>query len=309
MQVYTDLSAVPTAERGISIGVFDGVHRGHRELVRVLREATERRRWRALVLTFANHPQEVLNPPPPPLLTTIEERLELLRETGADEVLVLPFTRDLSQFSAERFCREVLVDALGCRLLVVGHDFALGRQREGTVPRLQELGLMLGFEVTVAPTVLEGGEPVSSSRIRQSLLVGAVAAANALLGAPYRLRGVVVPGAGRGKRLGFPTVNLRVPANKLLPRHGIYAARFVAPMGTWGAAVYIGTRPTFGETQPVVEAHLLDFDGVIPLGTDATVQLLSFVRPDQYFERTEDLIAQMQADVAAVRERLSRDGY
>ncbi|MFA0749864.1 MAG: hypothetical protein SLRJCFUN_000267 [Candidatus Fervidibacter sp.] len=304
MKIYTDIASVPKAERGISIGVFDGVHRGHQALLRQLLAESRRNGWRAMVLTFSNHPQEVLNPPPPPLLTTVEERMQRLRELGMDEALVLSFTEELSHYSAERFCREVLVEALGCRLLVAGADFALGHRREGTISRLRELGRQLGFQVMVATTVCHEGQPISSSHIRQLLLSGQIERANELLGAPFRLTGTVVAGAGRGKALGFPTINLQIPPGKLLPCHGIYAGKVRLPEGVWDAAVYIGVRPSFNEATPVVEAHLLDFEGAISYGTPVTVELLAFVREDRRFERLDDLVEQMRADVRVVRERL-----
>jgi riboflavin kinase/FMN adenylyltransferase len=304
VKVYTDIASVPKAERGISIGVFDGVHRGHQALLRQLLAESHRHSWRALVLTFTNHPQEILNPPPPPLLTTVEERVQRLSELGMDEVLVLPFTEALSRYSAERFCREVLVEALGCRLLVAGEDFALGHRREGTISRLRELGRQLGFQVVVAPTVCHEGQPISSSHIRQLLLNGQIERANELLSAPFRLTGTVVAGAGRGKALGFPTINLQIPSGKLLPHHGIYAGKAHLPEGVWDAAVYIGVRPSFNEATPVVEAHLLDFEGTISYGTSVTVELLAFVREDRRFESIDALIEQMRADVTTVRERL-----
>jgi riboflavin kinase/FMN adenylyltransferase len=225
VKVYTDIASVPKAERGISIGVFDGVHRGHQALLRQLLAESHRHGWRALVLTFTNHPQEILNPPPPPLLTTVEERVQRLSELGMDEVLVLPFTEALSRYSAERFCREVLVEALGCRLLVAGEDFALGHRREGTISRLRELGRQLGFQVVVAPTVCHEGQPISSSHIRQLLLNGQIERANELLSAPFRLTGIVVAGAGRGKALGFPTINLQMPAASCFPVTAFTRAR------------------------------------------------------------------------------------
>lgn len=304
VKVYTDLASVPKVGRGISIGVFDGVHRGHQALLRQLLAESHRNGWRAMVLTFANHPQEILNPPPPPLLTTVEERLKRLSELGIDEALVLSFTEALSHYSAERFCREILTGVLGCRLLVAGADFALGHRRQGTISRLRELGQQLGFQVVVAPTVHHEGQPISSSHIRQLLLSGQIERANELLGVPFRLTGTVIAGAGRGKALGFPTINLQVLPGKLLPHHGIYAGKAHLSEGVWDAAIYIGVRPSFNETTPVVEAHLLDFEGTVPYGTSVTVELLAFVREDRRFESVDALIEQMRVDVATVRERL-----
>jgi len=303
VQVYRDWSEVPKRARAITIGVFDGVHQGHRTLLRQLLSAARERNLGALVVTFANHPQSVLNPPAPPLLTSPEERLQLLAEIGVPETLLLAFTPELAHQTAEQFCQE-LVDKLGCHLLIVGDDFALGYRREGTVPRLRELGRQLGFEVTTVPSFTLKGVRVSSSHIRQLLLQGQLVEAQELLGAPYLVAGKVTRGAGRGHHLGFPTINLQVPPEKLLPRHGVYAGRVRLLEGRWDAAVYIGKRPTFGETEPIVEAYLLDFRGEVRVGTQVTVELLAFIRPDQRFETAEALVAQMQEDVEKVRECL-----
>jgi len=313
------LHPAPKSQRAVTIGVFDGVHLGHRELIGRLISEARQRGLTATVVTFANHPQSVLNPPSPPLLTTVEERLELLSELGVDETVVLPFTIELSRLTAEQFCREILVGKLACKLLVVGDDFALGYRREGTVSRLKELGAKLGFEVIVVSAVTSGGTRVSSSEIRQLLLQGKVEQATELLGAPYRIIGTVVKGAGRGRKLGFPTINLKVEPEKLLPRFGVYAGKvFVAQSEEtdstprtphpaqclWDAAAYIGQRPTFGETEPAVEAYLLDFNGVVPEGTKVVLELIAFIRPDQKFDSADALIAQMSRDIQAVREKL-----
>lgn len=329
MRVYRGLTEIPDfaphtshlalKQRAVTIGVFDGVHMGHRALIGRLISEARNRSLTATVITFANHPQSVLNPPSPPLLTTVEERLELLAELGVDETVVLPFTIELSRLTAEQFCREILVGKLACKLLVVGDDFALGYRREGTVAKLKELGKQLGFEVIVVSSVTSEGIRVSSSEIRQLLLQGDVERANELLGKPYRIVGDVVKGAGRGRKLGFPTINLKVEPEKLLPRFGVYAGKvsvaqsdktnFALPtphsaQHSFDAAAYIGQRPTFGETEPAVEAYLLDFNGVVPEGTKVTLELVAFIRPDQKFDSADALIEQMNRDVQAVREKL-----
>ena len=329
MRVYRGLTEIPNfaphtshlalKQRAVTIGVFDGVHMGHRALIGRLISEARNRSLTATVITFANHPQSVLNPPSPPLLTTVEERLELLAELGVDETVVLPFTIELSRLTAEQFCREILVGKLACKLLVVGDDFALGYRREGTVAKLKELGKQLGFEVIVVSPVTSEGIRVSSSEIRQLLLQGDVERANELLGKPYRIVGDVVKGAGRGRKLGFPTINLKVEPEKLLPRFGVYAGKvsvaqsdktnFALPTShpaqhSFDAAAYIGQRPTFGETEPAVEAYLLDFNGVVPEGAKVTLELVAFIRPDQKFDSADALIEQMNRDVQAVREKL-----
>jgi len=329
VRVYRGLTEIPDfaphtshlalKQRAVTIGVFDGVHMGHRALIGRLISEARNRSLTATVITFANHPQSVLSPPSPPLLTTVEERLELLAELGVDETVVLPFTIELSRLTAEQFCREILVGKLACKLLVVGDDFALGYRREGTVARLKELGAQLGFEVIVVSPVTSEGIRVSSSEIRQLLLQGDVERANELLGKPYRIVGDVVKGAGRGRKLGFPTINLKVEPEKLLPRFGVYAGKvsvaqsdktdFALPtlhpaQHSFDAAAYIGQRPTFGETEPAVEAYLLDFNGVVPEGTKVVLELVAFIRPDQKFDSADALIEQMNRDIQAVREKL-----
>lgn len=304
VKIYWDLTEIPHKQRAMTIGVFDGVHLGHRALINQLVSNARSKGLTATVLTFSNHPQSVLNPPAPKLLTTIEERLSLLAETGVDETLVLTFTHELSKLTAEKFCRDILVDKLMCRLLIVGDDFALGYRREGTVSRLMELGKGMGFEVIAISPILRGNIRVSSSEIRDLLLQGEVERARELLGAFYRITGVVIGGAGRGRKLGFPTINLKIDSEKLLPRYGVYAGRVHIGQEIWDTAAYIGQRPTFGETEPVVEAYLLEFNGSIPQGTPVVLDLVAFIRPDQRFDSPDSLIAQMNKDVLAVRERM-----
>lgn len=304
MKVFRNLTEIPHTQRAVTIGVFDGVHLGHRGLLNRLVSIARSEGLTATVMTFSNHPQSILNPPAPQLLTTVEERLSLFKETGVDETVVLPFTLEFSRLTAEQFCRDILVDKLICKLLIVGDDFALGYRREGTISRLRELGEQMGFKVVAISPIVKGNIRVSSSEIRNLLLQGEVERANELLGTFYRIAGVVVPGSGRGRKLGFPTINLKVASEKLLPRYGVYAGRVYIAQWVWNTAAYIGQRPTFGETEPVVEAHLLEFNGSVPQGTSVILELVTFIRPDQHFDSPEALIAQMKRDVLAVQERM-----
>lgn len=304
MKIYWDLTKVPKDRRAVTIGVFDGVHLGHRALLNQLITLAHSKGLKATVITFSNHPEEVLNPPAPLLLTTVEERLSLLMEMEVDETVVLTFTTELSRLTAEQFCRDILIGKLMCELLVVGDDFALGHHREGTISRLMDLGKLMGFDVIAVPPILSGNVRVSSSEIRNLILRGEVEMAKELLGTFYRITGVVVTGAGRGRKLGFPTINLEVDPKKLLPRYGVYAGRIHMKQEIWDAAIYVGLRPTFGETKPVVEAYLLEFNGTVPQGTKVILELVAFIRPDQRFDSSESLVAQMSKDVLAVRERM-----
>lgn len=308
VKVFRDFTNLPPVQRAVTIGVFDGVHLGHRSLLSQLVSAARERNLAATVITFSNHPQSVLSPPPPPLLMTIEERLEMLEKLGIDETVLTRFTPELSHLTYKQFCFEILIDKLNCKLLIVGEDFALGYRREGTVERLRELGAKWGVEVVAVPPITSEGIRISSSVIRQLLLQGDVERARELLGMPYRIVGTIIAGAARGRKLGFPTINLKVEPEKLLPRFGVYAGNVLTAQGSWKAASYIGRRPTFGETEPVVEAHLLDFNGTVPYGTKVAVELIAFIRPDQKFESPESLIAQINRDVQAVREKLKAVG-
>lgn len=303
MKVHWGLTEIPNSQRAVTIGVFDGVHLGHRALLVQLISIARSEGLLATVVTFSNHPQSVLNPPAPKLLTTVEERLSLLEEMGVDETVVLTFTPELSRLTAEKFCQNILVDKLICKSLIVGDDFALGYRRQGTVSWLKELGKQMGFDVIAISPILSRGIRVSSSEIRNLVLQGQVEQAKELLGAFYRISGFVIPGAGRGRRLGFPTINLKVAPEKLLPRYGVYAGRVQIAQEKWNAATYIGQRLTFGETEPVIEAHLLEFKGSIPTGTFVILELISFIRPDQRFDSLDSLIAQINRDVLAVQER------
>ncbi|MCS7265805.1 MAG: bifunctional riboflavin kinase/FAD synthetase [Armatimonadetes bacterium] len=304
MQVYFDLDSVTRHERAITIGVFDGVHLGHRTLLNLMLSEARSRNLAATVFTFSNHPQSVLNPPPPPLLTTIDERIELLSELGIDETIVMTFTEELSQRTAEQFCWEILFGKLNCKLLVVGDDFALGYRRKGTVDRLTQIGKDMGFEVLAIPSVKSEGVRISSSEIRQMLLEGKVEKANELLGKPYRIKGFVQRGKGLGRQIGFPTINLKVSQEKLLPRFGVYAGKVFMAGTVWEAAAYIGQRPTFSGIEVTIEAHLLGFNGSVAQGTVVNLELLAFVRPDRKFETVESLVAQMNLDIQAVKSQL-----
>lgn len=290
--------------RAVTIGVFDGLHIGHRSLIARLLEEGKKAQLIPLVVTFSVHPAAILSPPSPPLVTTLEEKLILLEALGVPEVLVLDFTEELSKTSYWDFCQDILVARLRTRVLVVGPDFALGHQRAGTVQRLKEAGEALGFQlVTVAPVIGSQG-PVSSSLIRRWLQSGEWEKAFSSLGGFYLIGGPVTKGAGRGSQMGFPTVNIQSPQNKLLPPHGVYAGWLKSRQQSWQAAAYVGLQPTFGGHKPVVEAYLLGFFGNFAPGDTVTLFLTHFLRPDKKFETVEELIAQMTRDVEKAREVL-----
>ncbi len=292
---------MPGPGTAVTIGAYDGVHLGHRALLRDLCDRAAASGLSTVVVTFDRHPAYVVRPDSAPKqLTTLEQKLELLAECGIDRTLVVPFDETRADESAEDFVAEVLVDELSARLVVVGEDFHFGHGRKGNVELLARLGAEHGFEV-VGVRLTGDGEPVSSTRIRALLAEGDVEGAARLLGRPHEVRGPVVRGDGRGgPELGFPTANLSVAADIALPADGMYAGYFSGADGVARpAAVYVGRRPTYYEAgAPVlVEAYLLHFDGDL-YGEPARVCFVRRVRPDARFESSEALIDQMHADVA-----------
>jgi riboflavin kinase/FMN adenylyltransferase len=289
-----------TGPNSVTVGVFDGVHKGHRAILK----RVEGRSLPSVVLTFEPHPAEVLAPGTNPrLITTIEERISLLEGAGLDVVAVIDLA-EIRYLAPEEFVSKVLLSKLGAGHVVVGADFQFGRDRAGDCEFLIESGRRHGFEVDVVDLV-EAEGVISSTRIRQLIEQGDVAGAARLLGSRYRLSGVVVAGDQRGKDLGFPTANLKPPKRKVIPGNGIYAA-WADPGGTKvAAAVNVGTRPTFGGTELLIEAHLLDFDRDL-YGTTLSLEFVDRLRPELEFDSVQDLVAAISTDVESVRRLLER---
>ena len=301
MEVVTDPATfvAPSAGTAVTIGAYDGVHRGHQFVVGELRRLASAGGLGTVVLTFDRHPASVVRPETAPkLLTDLDQKLEVLAVTGVDHTVVLRFDDARSQEEPEDFVRDVLVGALGARVVVVGEDFHFGRRRRGNVALLREMGAALGFEVVHVP-LLDG---VSSTAVRRLLDGGDVVGAADLLGRPYEVRGVVARGDQRGRGLGFPTANVAVPAAILLPAPGIYAGWY---RGDRAAAISVGRRPTFhdGGSPVVLEAYLLDFEGDL-YGDHARVSFARRLRDEERFDSVDDLIEQMGRDVEATRAAL-----
>jgi len=285
----------------LAIGFFDGVHRGHREILRALLRI-RRPGQRTGVLTFSNHPATFLRPGnEPPLITTLEERVTLLADCGIDDLYLLPFDEAVASLSAEDFVRTILIDRLAVRAIAVGENFRFGAGRSGDAAFARRILTATGAEVEALPPVMHDGEPVSSTRIRVALAAGDVATADALLGAPYVLRGRVVLGEGRGHQLGFPTANLTVPPHKTVPRDGVYAAVIRYDGRDYRGLLSIGSKPTFDPGGPrVVEAWLRDFSGTM-YGEELAVRDLRFVRDQRKFASAEELERQMHEDAKVVQ--------
>lgn len=285
----------------VTVGNFDGVHRGHQTLVAQAVAHARESGGEAVVLTFEPHPARVLSPErAPAALSTLDQKEELLDGLGVDRLAVLPFDREVAALPPEDFARDVLAGVLGARHVVVGASFRFGRRREGDARRLAELGRGLGFSVSALPAVLERGGPVSSSRVREELARGDVRAARDLLGRPYFVDASVVRGDGRGRTLGVPTANLE-PENEVLPARGVYAGRCRTPGGGFHVAVVnLGERPTFGGGRLTVEAHLLDFDGDL-YGSRVRLEFHARLRDEERFAGTEALVARIREDVERAR--------
>jgi riboflavin kinase/FMN adenylyltransferase len=297
----------------LTIGNFDGLHVGHRSIMRTVIERARSVGGEAAVFTFEPHPRKLLYPDRAPrLLTTLEQKLELLEEIGVDLVIVEPFTRELATLPAERFVREVVFERLGPVEVYVGYDFRYGKDRKGSMRTLTELGPHLGFAVTIIPEVTVGSRDVNSTRIRELLGEGKVEEAAVLLDRPYCIRGMVVEGDRRGVTIGFPTVNL-APENEILPARGVYAGhvRFLdegAPPreSVHRAVTNVGRRPTFKEGDAIVaEAHLLDFDARV-YGRRVELSFEHHLRPERRFPGLPELRTQIAADVESARKLLGR---
>ena len=282
MRIARDPSELPAAERAVAIGTFDGVHRGHRAVI----EAAKVSGLRATVVTFHPHPREVLGYDVH-LLSTFERRLELIAEVAPDDVFVVEFTTGLSRLSPEEFVRLVL-EPIGTRVVLAGENFRFGRGRSGDAGLLRRLG----FDVRVVPLI----EGVSSSAIRNALRDGDVPGAARMLGRPPELEGLVVAGNQRGGTLGFPTANLAVPSNLLLPANGIYAGEALGHR----AAVSIGVNPHYGGQERRVEAFLLDFEGDL-YGRHLRLELWQRLRDERAFPSERDLVEQIARDAERAR--------
>lgn len=316
MEVVRDVDAGAPAGAGsvVSIGFYDGVHLGHQAVIAEVRRRAEVAGLSSTVVTFDRHPAAVVRPNSAPrLLTDLDQKLELLAATGIDRCLVVSFDEVRSKEPAEEFVREVLVHRLAAREVIVGEDFHFGHQRLGNVALLREMGADLGFTVEGMPLVSVDGvtadpqQKASSTAIRHALAEGDLDRARAMLGRDHEVRGVVDHGDERGRELGFPTANVSVPGEVLLPADGIYAGRFQRADGSWWpTAISLGRRPTFYAEAHVslLEAHLLDFSGDL-YDEEVRVRFVARLRGEEKFESIEALVEQIQRDCDEARRILA----
>lgn len=305
MQVFASLDEVAlTQPQAVSVGVFDGVHRGHQFVLASTAEMAARLGAQVTVVTFWPLPIAVLRPHTPiHCLSLPAEKLDLLAHLGIiDNTVILPFTPEMAQWAPETFM-AALAAHMPLAALVEGDDFSLGHNRAGTLEWLAHYGQTHGIQVEGVLRRTEGNVPISSTRIRSDLAEGRVAEAAELLGRPYRLHGVVVHGEARGRELGFPTANMQIDPLKLIPANGIYAVRAwdaATPEIVWNGAASIGTRPTFGGTERRVEVYLLDVSPDL-YGTILAIEFIAWLRDERAFSSREALIAQMAEDVRDAR--------
>jgi len=292
----------------LTVGSFDGVHLGHQDVLRQLVARARQLNVHSLLVTFDPHPLEVVNPSAAPRLLTVgDEKLEVLAESGIDFVAVVPFTPEFAAYSAERFVEEILLGRFRMHDLLMGHDHRFGHNRSGDVATLRRLGAERGFDVSVVPAVtVNGGENVSSTAIRRAVAGGDLDGAFRGLGRHYSLGGRVGEGARRGRLLGFPTANVPVPSpRKLLPPEGVYAVRVQTPAGPYDGMLNLGPRPTFGDAETVVEAHLFDADLDL-YGASVRIDFVARLRDTQKFSGVEALVAQLNLDAANARRVLGQ---
>ncbi|MGA5823399.1 bifunctional riboflavin kinase/FAD synthetase [Kitasatospora sp. NPDC094028] len=309
MQRWRGLEEIPGdwGRSVVTIGSFDGVHRGHQLIIGRAVERARELGVPSVVVTFDPHPREVIRPGShPPLLAPHPRRAELIAELGVDAVLVLPFTQEFSKESPEAFVQQVLVDALHARVVIEGPNFRFGHKAAGDVALLTELGRADDFEVEVVDLQVCGaagdGEPFSSSLTRRLVETGDMAGAGEVLGRPHRVEGVVVRGAQRGRELGYPTANVETVPHSAIPADGVYAGWLTAQGERMPAAISVGTNPTFDGTARTVEAYAIDRVGLDLYGLHVAVDFLAYLRGMEKFDSIEALLDRMADDVKRARE-------
>ena len=294
----------PLGPSVVAIGTFDGVHCGHRHVIDTARRRAQAEGLACVVFTFVEHPRAVLRPDSPvSLLTPWPEKLERLGELGVDALVAAHFTPELAQLSPEAFVRRILREQLNAQAVVTGFNFRFGHRAAGTPEVLEALGREQGFGVTIVPPYEQEGEAVSSSRLRALIAEGRVEAANEMLCYPYTLTGVVIHGDKRGRTIGFPTANMALPEEKLLPAFGVYACWVNVNGERLPGIVNIGLRPTFNPPKLMIEAHIFDWSGDIYDET-ISVSLVSRIRAEQAFPSVDALVAQIKADCQTARATL-----
>lgn len=318
MLIHRDLEQLPVFKNAvITIGTFDGVHRGHQQIIGQVKEEAQKCGGESVIITFDPHPRQVLLPHDQGmrLLNTLEEKIYLLNKQHIDHLVIVPFTKEFSSLSATEYVHDFLVEKIHPHVIIIGYDHHFGHNREGNIDLLRSFESQFGFRVVEIPAQVAHDLTVSSTKIRKNLMAGQTGLANELLGYPYFISGKVVPGDQRGRKLGFPTANIE-PGNrfKLIPAEGIYAAKVIIPSPVTGfesnfieynGAANIGHAPTFREKDQRIEVFIFDFDENI-YDQNILLKFIDFIRPDQKFENAEALVSQMKKDVEEIKKRISK---
>ncbi|GAB3774336.1 bifunctional riboflavin kinase/FAD synthetase [Spirosoma horti] len=309
MIIYTGLDDIqPLANAVVTSGTFDGVHRGHQTILSRLTEVARASGGESVLITYWPHPRTVVSNDSQnlKLLTTLDEKIELLDQAGVDHLVVIPFTRSFSELTSEEYIRQILIDKIGTKKLVIGYDHRFGRDREGGFDYIQAHQSEYGFEVEEIPRQDIEAVGVSSSKIRAALHEGNVHTANRFLGRLYSLTGTVVKGRQLGRTIGFPTANLQVDdPSKLIPANGVYAVDVDYAGQTLGGMLNIGFRPTVAGTNQTIETYIFDFDKDI-YGEHITLKFREFLRPEQKFDGLPALVAQLKRDEESARSILNQ---
>ncbi len=305
MKIITSIKELPSpfGPSVVTLGNFDGVHLGHRELFRAVWQSSHKLSCPAVVCTFNPHPLKFLAPDKaPPLLNTLAEKRRLIAASHVDYLVEIPFTRDLAVMSPEQFIEEILIGKLQVSELVVGYDYAFGKGRKGNAEFLAAYGAKAGFHVNVLQPVSVAGEPYSSTRIRNLIMAGDVAEAKGLLGRHYNFEGEVVPGFKRGRKMGFPTANL-ITDKELIPASGVYAVKVRHNLQEFDGVINLGNRPTFTDGNVTIEVHLLDFSGDL-YGERLRVYFVERLREEKKYDNIKDLADAIADDVLRARQIL-----
>ena len=286
----------------VTIGNFDGVHLGHRQILDTLKKRADHHSGTPFVVTFRNHPRTVIHPGAIcRMITTVEEKQQYLFESGIGNIIMLDFTKELSRLSAREFYNDLLIERLGVKEIVIGFDHAFGRNREGNIDFLNKLSVETGVLITRVREELVGNETVSSTILRKEIDCGNMIKVEKLLGRHYTLTGRVVKGAGRGKDLGFPTANILPDhEDKMIPSYGVYAVKVLIKNITYSGMLNIGNNPTFGAKNRSIEVHIIDFKGEV-YGEKIIVEFIQRIRDEIKFESPEALVEQIKKDEAAAR--------
>jgi len=296
MEIIWGLNKWLSTDSVVTIGVFDGVHLGHKGVFQELKKAKKDEGAKSVVITFSIHPDKIIQKKEIKLLTTIEHRLKLFKKEGIDYSFVIPFNEDLKSLTPYEFSQKILVQRLKCKCLVMGFDSAIGKNREGSFEELKKIGKELGFKVRKAPPLLFKDIPISSTLIRKSIESGNLGEAWALLGRPFSYFGKVIKGEGRGKKMGFPTANVKPYPEIVLPPFGVYAARTILNNKSWPSVLNLGKRPTFNLEDVLIEVHLINYDGPDFYGQEIEIFFIEKLRNQMAFSSVEELSLRISQD-------------